>query len=171
MYLRKRNNKWQCLVKVKGSRVAQTFMSKWDARKWGEKTTSELRTGTWQNNNKLVSMRLKDLLQLYSEKALHKSKRPKILKYEIELLRRSTIGSLPLAALSAVKLANFRDDRLKAEKSTSIVRSYLKLLSRAITIGQRELGILMQRMRDSFELKSGSKYGTYVYNESEKIPF
>ena len=29
----------------------------------------------------------------------------------------------------------------------------------------------MQRMRDSFELKSGSKYGTYVYNESEKIPF
>ena len=70
MYLRKRNNKWQCLVKVKGSRVAQTFMSKWDARKWGEKTTSELRTGTWQNNNKLVSMRLKDLLQLYLEKAL-----------------------------------------------------------------------------------------------------
>ena len=46
MYLRKRNNKWQCLVKVKGSRVAQTFMSKWDARKWGEKTTSELRTDT-----------------------------------------------------------------------------------------------------------------------------
>ena len=29
----------------------------------------------------------------------------------------------------------------------------------------------MQRMRDGFELKPGSKYGTYVYDESEKIPF
>ena len=75
---------------------------------------------------------------------MHKSKRPKILKYDVEMLRRFPIARTSLAALSAVKLANFRDDRLKAGKSTSTVRSYLKLISRAITVGQRELGIPLQ---------------------------
>ena len=144
MYVRKRRNKWQCLVRHKGHRVAQSFSSKSDASLWGHKVESELMKGTYQNNDKLVQMTLKDLLQLYLEKAMHKSKRPKILKYDVEMLRRFPIASTSLAALSAVKLANFRDERLKAGKSTSTVRSYLKLISRAITVGQRELGIPMQ---------------------------
>ena len=134
MYVRKRRNKWQCLVRYKGNRVAHSFASKYDARIWGQKTEAELMNGTYQNNGKLIQMTLKDLLQLYLEKAMHKSKRPKILKYDVEMLRRFPIASSSLAALSPVKLANFRDERLKAGKSTSTVRSYLKLISRAITV-------------------------------------
>ena len=124
--------------------VTQTFVSKSDASLWGHKIEADLINGTYQNNDKLVQMTLKDLLQLYLEKAMHKSKRPQILKYDVEMLRRFPMARTSLAALSAVKLANFRDDRLKAGKSTSTVRSYLKLISRAITIGQRELGIPLQ---------------------------
>jgi len=124
--------------------ITQSFVAKSDARLWGERTNTELRNGTYRNNDKLISMSLKDLLQLYLEKAMHKSKRPQILKYDVEMLRRFPMARTSLAALSAVKLANFRDDRLKAGKSTSTVRSYLKLISRAITIGQRELGIPLQ---------------------------
>ena len=36
-------------------------------------------------------MRLKDLLQFYLEKAMHKSKRPKILKFEVEMLKNNYI--------------------------------------------------------------------------------
>ena len=89
--------------------VIQSFESKSDARSWGEKTSSELRNGSYQNSDKLISMSLKDLLQLYLEKALHKSKRPKILKYDVEMLRRFPIARTSLAALSAVKLSNFRN--------------------------------------------------------------
>ena len=121
--------------------VTQTFVAKSEASLWGHKIEADLINGTYQNNDKLVQMTLKDLLQLYLEKAMHKSKRPQILKYDVEMLRRFPMARTSLAALSAVKLANFRDERLKAGKSTSTVRSYLKLISRAITIGQRELGI------------------------------
>ena len=82
--------------------------------------------GTYLKDLKLVEMRLKDLLQLYLEKALHKSKRPKILKYEVELMRRMPLARYTLVQLSPVKIAEFRDDRLKAGKSTSTVRSYMK---------------------------------------------
>ena len=144
MHLRKMRKKWQCIVRHKGHMITQSFVAKSDARLWGERTNTELRNGTYRNNDKLISMSLKDLLQLYLEKAMHKSKRPQILKYDVEMLRRFPMARTSLAALSAVKLANFRDDRLKAGKSTSTVRSYLKLISRAITIGQRELGIPLQ---------------------------
>ena len=144
MHIRKHRNKWQCIVRYKGNAVIQSFGAKSESRKWGEKTITDLRNGTYQNNDKLISMRLKDLLQLYYDKAALTSKRAKILKYEVDLIRRFPIARLSLAALSAVKIANFRDDRLAAGKSTTTVRHYLKLISRAITVGQRELGIPMQ---------------------------
>jgi len=141
MYIRKRRKKWQCLVRAKTHRVAQSFTSKSDARKWGLKTETDLMNGTYFQDLQLTEMKLKDLLQLYLEKALHKSKRPKLLKYELEMLRRTPLARNTLAQLSPTKIAEFRDDRLRAGKSRSTVRSYLKLLSRAITIGRKELGI------------------------------
>ena len=104
MHIRKHRKKWQCIVRCKGHVVIQSFESKSDARSWGEKTSSELRNGSYQNSDKLISMSLKDLLQLYLGKAMHKSKRPQILKYDVEMLRRFPVAKTSLAALSAVKL-------------------------------------------------------------------
>tara|TARA_R110000824_G_scaffold283733_1_gene472128 strand:+ start:441 stop:1340 length:900 start_codon:yes stop_codon:yes gene_type:complete len=111
---------------------------------WGQKTEVDVVNGAYLKNLKLVEMRLKDLLHLYLEKAMHKSKRPKILKYDVEMLRRSPLARYSLLQLTPVKICEFRDERLRAGKSTSTVRNYLKLLSRAITIGQKELGIPLQ---------------------------
>ena len=144
MVIRKHGKKWQCLVRVKGVAVTQSFVSKSDARLWGQKTEVDIINGVYLKNLKLVEMRLKDLLHLYLEKAMHKSKRPQILKYDIEMLRRSPLARYSLVQLSPVKISEFRDDRLRAGKSPSTVRNYMKLLSRAITIGQKELGIPLQ---------------------------
>ena len=141
MYVRKMRKKWQCLVRLKGISISQSFFSKGEASRWGKEREVEILNGTYLKDLKLTQMRLKDLLQLYLEKALHKSKRPKILKYEVEMLRRIPLARYTLAQLSPAKIAEFRDDRLKAGKSRSTVRSYLKLLSRAITIGRKELEI------------------------------
>ena len=68
MHLRKMRKKWQCIVRHKGHMITQSFVAKSDARLWGERTNTELRNGTYRNNDKLISMTLKDLLQLYLEK-------------------------------------------------------------------------------------------------------
>lgn len=141
MYIRKHGKKYQCLVRVKGVSVSQSFYNKSDASRWGKEKEVEIENGTYVKDLKLTSMRLKDLLQLYLEKALHSSRRPKILKYEVEMLRRTPLARNTLAHLSPKKIAEFRDDRLKVGKSRSTVRAYLKVLSRAITIGRKELGI------------------------------
>ena len=141
MVIRKHRKKWQCLVRLKGIAVTQSFFSKRDASEWGKQKEAEILNGSYLKDLKLTQMRLKDLLQLYLEKALHKSRRSKILKYEVEMLRRTPLARNTLAQLSPSKIAEFRDDRLKAGKSRSTVRSYLKLLSRAITIGRKELGV------------------------------
>ena len=95
MYVRKMRKKWQCLVRLKGVSISQSFWSKTDARLWGQKTEVDISNGGYLKNLKLVEMRLKDLLQLYLEKALHKSKRPKILKYDVELMRRMPLSIVP----------------------------------------------------------------------------
>jgi len=144
MHIRKHRKKWQCIVRHKGHAVISSFESKSEARSWGETTITSLRNGSYQNNDKLISMRFKDLLHIYLDRTMHKSKRAKILKYEIEMLRRSSLGSLSLASLSPNKISNFRDDRLRAGKSKTTVRKYLALMSRVITVGQRELQIPLQ---------------------------
>ena len=126
MYVRKMRKKWQCLVRLKGVSITQSFVSKSDARLWGQKTEVDIVNGVYLKNLKLIEMRLKNLLHLYLEQAIHKSKRPKILKYDIEMLRRTPLARYSLAQLSPVKISEFRDDRLKAGKSPSTVRNYMK---------------------------------------------
>ena len=172
MYVRKKRKKWQCLVRLKGVAVSNTFFSKSEASRWGKEKEVEILNGTYLKDLKLTEMRLKDLLQLYLEKALHKSKRPKILKYEVEMLRRTPLARNTLAQLSPAKIAEFRDDRLKAGKSRSTVRSYLKLLSRAITVGRKELGIPLSH--NPFELvekpkPNAARERTLEHHELKKL--
>jgi integrase len=141
MVIRKHGNKWQCIVRLKGVSVTQSFISKADARKWGRKQEAEIRLGTYTDNSKLTNLRLRDLLKLYFDKAAKTSRRIQTLKYEVDLLCRFPISSMSLASLSPIKISNFRDERLAAGKSTTTVRNYLKLISRAIVVGQKELGI------------------------------
>jgi integrase len=172
MVIRKHRKKWQCLVRLKGIAVTQSFFSKRDASEWGKQKEAEILNGSYLKDLKLTEMRLKDLLQLYLEKALHKSKRPKILKYEVEMLRRTPLARYTLQQLAPSKIAEFRDDRLKAGKSRSTVRSYLKLLSRAITIGRKELEIPLSH--NPFELvekpkPNAARERTLEHHELKKL--
>ena len=87
MYVRKMRKKWQCLVRPKDVSISQSFCSKSEASKWGKEKEVEILNGTYLKDLKLIEMRLKDLLRFYLEKAMHRSKRPKILKFEVEMLK------------------------------------------------------------------------------------
>ena len=49
MHLRKRNNKWQCLINHKGCRIAKTFIRKQDAQRWALKITTQLENNSFQD--------------------------------------------------------------------------------------------------------------------------
>ena len=72
MHIRKKRKKWQCIVRHKGHMVTQTFVSKSDASLWDHKIEADLINGTYQNNDKLIQMRFKDLLHLYLDKTMQR---------------------------------------------------------------------------------------------------
>ena len=129
MHLRKRNNKWQCLINYKGYRIAKTFIKKQEAQKWALKTKTQLESNSFQDTSCLATMKLKDLLILYYDKYKTKVRRPKYFQYEINLLCRQNIGNITLIKLNSRHIAEFRDERLDAGKSPSTVKKYLGLIS------------------------------------------
>ena len=139
MYIRKRGTKWQCSITFKGMRIAESFTRKSAAEKWGNKTLTQLEEGSFKNRDKLYKMKLRDLLNLYSDKYKNKY-RSNSFVFAIRVINRSNIGACHLAHLDGVRLSNFRDLMLQT-RSTSTVRKYLLLISRAINIGTKELGI------------------------------
>ena len=140
MYLRKRGNLWNCEVRYKGSRVSKSFTKKGLATAWANKTLLQLEAGTYQDTDKLFSIRLKDLLQLYFEHVKDNSRRLKNFTYEINSLSKGALARTSLAQLTSVKIANYKNELLKT-LSPSTVRKKLLLISRAISVGQKELGI------------------------------
>ena len=120
-------------------KLAESFTLRSSAVKWGNKTMTQLEEGSFKNRDKLFKMKLRDLLNLYADK--YKTKyRSNSFEYAIRVINRSNIGACHLAHLDGVRLSNFRDLMLQT-RSTSTVRKYLLLISRAINIGTKELGI------------------------------
>jgi len=144
MYLRKRNNKWQCLINYKGYRIGKTFIRKQEAQKWALKTKTQLESNSFQDISCLATMRLKDLLKLYHDKYQSKSRRPKQFQYEINLLCRQSIANITLIKLNSRHIAEFRDEKLGVGKSSSTVKKYLGIISRAFNIGKKELSLPLQ---------------------------
>jgi len=84
-------------------------------------------------------MQLRDLLTLYFDHAKD-SYRSETTRFTLSYISRQPLGKCILARLDGVKLANFKKEMLKT-KAPSTVRKYLLLISRAITVGIKELGI------------------------------
>ena len=141
MYLRKRNNKWQCLIHYKGTRIAKTFIKKHQAERWAYSTKSQLDNNIFEDTTSLSSIKLKDLLKMYYEKNKSKSRRPKQFYYEVNLLCREKISKSSLLKLNSKDIADFRDNKLNEGKSASTVKKYLGLISRAYNIGKQEYAL------------------------------
>jgi integrase len=140
MYIRRRAKKYECLIRYKGARFQKSFERKTSAVRWGYKAIAELEAGTYVDRDKLFSMQLKELLVLFYEHVKAQRRRPKNLKYTIDMLCKEDIGKCYLPQLNGVKISTFKNEMLETRSPTTVLK-YLQLISRAITVGQRELGI------------------------------
>ncbi len=169
MHLRKRGKRWECRFSFKGALFTRSFTKKENGQRWAHKTIAELEAGTYVDRDKLFSMQLKDLLLLYYEHVKTQTKRPHLLKYTIDMLSRTKLGKSYLPQVDGVKLSHFKNEMLETRSSTT-VRKYLLLISRAITVGQKELGVpLFNNPVKQVSLPKEPAHRDRVLTEAERI--
>ena len=109
--LKKLNNKWQAQVRMRGVRKARSFTKKQLALSWASKVETEIINGTYQDNNELLRMSVKALMELYFDHKRHSTDHGSRLKDEVNKLSRYPIGSIRLGYLNGKHVASFRDQR------------------------------------------------------------
>ena len=65
MYIRKHGKKWQCLVRLQGISVSQSFVSKADAEKYAREKESEIDKGIMTTYDEAGRTTLRELLERY----------------------------------------------------------------------------------------------------------
>ena len=71
--IRKLRGKWQAIIRTRGISTSRVFTKKQLASQWANKVEAEIVTGTYENNNELVKMSVKELMELYYDHAKHKT--------------------------------------------------------------------------------------------------
>ena len=141
--LKKRHGKWQCQVAMKGVRKARSFTKKQLASQWGNRVEAEVINGTFEDNNELVKMSVKALMDLYYDHQKTKTEHASRLNDECNKIKRYPIANIRLGYLNGKHCASFRDQLLSEGLAKATVRKYLGLLQRALDIGRKELDIPM----------------------------
>jgi len=141
--MRKHKDKWRVEVEKKGVRISKIFTKKQLASSWASKVEAEIINGTYQDNNELVKMSVRELLDLYYDHQKSKTEHWSRLKDECNKISRYPIASIRLGYLNGKHCASFRDQLLSEGLAKATVRKYLGLLQRALDVGRKELDIPM----------------------------
>ena len=80
--IRKLRGKWQAIVRTRGITTSRVFTKKQLASQWASKVEAEIINGTYQDNNELIKISVKHLMELYYDHAKHKTEHEKQLKDE-----------------------------------------------------------------------------------------
>ena len=63
--IRKLRGKWQAIIRTRGIQTSRVFIKKQLASQWANKVEAEIINGTYQDNNELLRMSVKALMELY----------------------------------------------------------------------------------------------------------
>lgn len=142
--IRKLRGRWQAMVRRKGMAPrAKSFDQKADAERWARTLESEIdKRGTLPDTRVAESMTLGQVLTRYRDEV---SPRKRGSISEIARLRaiiRREISHRTLATLSSADVAAYREQRLQAVASATVVRE-LNLISHAIDTARKDWGIYM----------------------------
>lgn len=148
--------KWDVTVKRKGApRQYKTFQTKNAGEIWAREQERDVERGAWISTDYAERTTVAMLLERYAKEVIPTKKSSVSLKEQSNRVKRSDLGKLPLLALSAERIAQHRNSRLKSKAlsggkngkelnrtvSTQTVRSELALLGRAIEHARREWGL------------------------------
>lgn len=140
---RNRHGKWQARAQRKGQQpVSKSFQSKEDAQRWARQVEAEIDKGSYTNIALAERTLFKDVIERYVQEVTLKTRSMKEDTYRLRALARHPIAKLRMTALTPIKVAEYRDERLKLVSNGAVIRE-LSYFSSIINHARREWGIMM----------------------------
>ena len=75
--IRKLRGKWQAIIRTRGVQASRVFTKKQLASQWGNRVEAEIINGTYQDNNELIKISVRELIDLYYDHARSKTEHEK----------------------------------------------------------------------------------------------
>lgn len=141
--IRNRNGKWQARITRKGQLpVAKSFQSKEDAQRWARQIESDMDKSSYTNLVLAERTLFKDVIERYLQEVTLKTRSMREDTYRLKALARHPISKLSMSALTPIKVADYRDERLMLVSNGAVIRE-LSYFSSIINHARREWGINM----------------------------
>lgn len=119
----------------------RTFTTKSDAEAWARGVEWEMDRGVFRSTAEAEQTTLNTILDRYEREILPTKKGQAADKSRIKTLKAS-LGTLKLAAITSASVASFRDSRLKAVSSQSVIHE-INLLNRVLKAAVIDWGITL----------------------------
>lgn len=140
---RNRHGKWQARVQRKGQQpVSKSFQTKEDAQRWARQIEAAIDKGSYTSVTLAEKTLFKDVIERYIQEVTLQTRSMREDTYRLRALARRPIANLCMAALTPIKVAEYRDERLKLVSSGAVIRE-LSYFSSIINHARREWGINM----------------------------
>ena len=138
-HIRKRNSKWQCIVRVHGyPPMTKTFNTKIDAQRYSRDLENKL----WREQHNIAKKKFpkfREVLERYrDEVVIHKRSKDMETKLINYLLTEGFVN-FNVNLVDAKLIAQYRDRALRSLKSSSVNRR-LAIISHCFTIARKEWG-------------------------------
>ena len=138
-HIRKRNSKWQCIVRVHGyPAMTKTFNTKIDAQRYSRDLENKL----WREQHNIEKKKFPKfrevLIRYRDEVVIHKRSKDMETKLVNYLLTEGFVN-FGFNLVDAKLIAQYRDRALRSLKSSSVNRR-LAIISHCFTIAKKEWG-------------------------------
>ncbi len=139
--IRKREGKWQALVRRHGSRqFAKTFVSRKSAEQWARQMEIRLESGLPEPTTDIPFLTFADVIYRYETEVSRQKRGHATERYRLKVLAQSSLGKLNPTQITPPQVARYRDDRLKRVCNAS-VRRELGILRHMLQIARLEWGL------------------------------
>ena len=141
--IRNRNGKWQARITRKGEQpIAKSFQSRQDAERWARQIETDIDKGGYTNLVLADRTPFKEVIERYVQEVTLTTRSMKEDTFRLRALARHPIAKLKMAAITPIKVAEYRDERLKIVSTGTVIRE-LSYFSSIINHARREWGINM----------------------------
>ena len=138
--LRKRGNKWQARVRLKGYPATEkTFSTRSDAESWAKITESEMIRGMYIKRTDSERTTLLEALNRYEIEVTPSKRGAAIERIRIRAWKKTRLAKLSLASIRGVDFATWRDERLK-QVAAGTVKRELGTICNLFNIARKEWG-------------------------------
>ena len=138
---RNRHGKWQARVQRKGQKpVSKSFQTKEDAQRWARQIEAAIDKGSYTSITLAEKTLFKDVIERYIQEVTLQTRSMREDTYRLRALARHPIANLCMTALTPIKVAEYRDERLKLVSNGAVIRE-LSYFSSIINHARREWGI------------------------------